>query len=253
MIDNLSKLFNTNIRISDLDLMHKDAQWPRSVEVCITRIPIRKRDGYNVNSFTEFAKRLKSSMVTNGIVFMICYAPVEAKNRPFEIAKIMTDIGFTHIDNIVIQKTWFPGKRSEVNLVNSHEYVLHFCNGNVWKLDRLPIREYLKTDQDTTCPGNTWKIETGSLDESYPLDLAELLIRMTDILPGSIVFDPYCGTSAALRACLNLGHSFYGFEQDPRQLKKYEKILKDFSKENANAKIESKKKKSKKNNVVRKI
>jgi len=244
MIDNLSKLFNTNIRISDLDLMHADAKWPKSVEVCITRIPIRKRDGYNTAEFTEFAKQLKSSMVSNGIVFLICYAPVEAKSRPFEIAKIMTDIGFNHIDNIVIQKTWFPGKRSEVNLVNSHEYVLHFCNGDVWKLDRLPIREYLKTEADVTCPGNTWKIETGSLDESYPLDLAELLIRMTDILPGSIVFDPYCGTSATLKACLKLGHSFYGFEQDPRQLKKYEKILKDFAKHNVTAAVEKKQKKS---------
>lgn len=244
MIDNLSKLFNTSIRISDLGLMDKDAVWPKNVEVCITRIPIRKRDGYSTNSFTDFAKKLKESMVKNGIVFLICYAPVEAKSRPFEIAKIMGDSGFTHIDNIVVQKTWFPGKRSEVNLVNSHEYVLHFCNGDVWKLDRLPIREYLKTEQDTTCPGNTWKIETGSLDESYPLDLAELLIRMTDILPGSIVFDPYCGTSASLRACLKLGHSFHGFERDPRQLKKYEKILKEFTKQNV--KVEKKRVKKKK-------
>jgi len=245
MIDNLSKLFDTNIRISELGLMHKDAKWPRKVEVCMTRIPIRKRDGYSTASFTEFANQLKSSMVPNGVVFLICYAPIEAKSRPFEIAKIMTDIGFTHIDNIVVQKTWFPGKRSEVNLVNSHEYILHFCNGKVWKLDRLPVREYLKTDQDVTCPGNTWKIETGSLDESYPADLAELLIRMTDILPGSIVFDPYCGTSASLKACLKLGHSFYGFEQDPRQLKKYEKILKEFSKQNTTVSIKKSTKKKK--------
>lgn len=246
MIDNLSKLFDTTIRISDLGLMHKDAKWPKHVEVCITRVPIRKRDGYTTESFTEFAKQLKASMVPNGVAFLICYAPVEAKSRPFEIAKIMTDAGFTHIDNIVIEKTWFPGKRSEVNLVNSHEYILHFCNGKVWKLDRLPIREYLKTDNDITCPGNTWKIETGSLDESYPADLAELLIRMTDILPGSIVFDPYCGTSASLKACLKLGHSFYGFEQDPRQLKKYEKILKEFSEQNVKVSIKKvKKKKSK--------
>lgn len=228
--------------------MDKDAIWPKNIEVCITRIPIRKRDGYSVEQFKEFATKLKNNMVPNGIAFLICYAPVEDKARPFEISRAMTDAGFTHIDNIVIQKTWFPGKRSEINLVNSHEYVLHFCNGNVWKLDRLPIREYLKTDDTVSCPGNTWKIETGSLDESYPIDLAELLIRMTDVLPGSVIFDPHCGTSASLQACLKLGHSFYGFEQDSRQLKKYEKIVKEHTKS-----IKKEDKKKKETNAVRKI
>ena len=147
----------------------------------------------------------------------------------------MADVGFIHVDNIVVKKTWFPGKRSETNLVNSHEYVLHFCNGEVWKLDRLPVREYLKTEDETTCPGNTWEIETGSLDESYPVDLAELLIRMTDCLPGSVIFDPYCGGTGSLRAALKLGHSFFGFDVDSKQIKKYEKVVKEYNKEMDNA------------------
>lgn len=210
-----------------MDCMDKDSVWPKNTEICITRVPIRKRDGYDPDKFSEFAERLKNHMVPNGIVFLICYAPIEAKWRPFEIAKIMADKGFTHIDNIIIKKTWFPGKRSEINLVNSHEYVLHFCNGNVWKLDRLPIRQYMKTDGEVSCPGNTWEIQTGSLDESYPVDLAELLIRMTDCLPGSAIFDPFGGGTAALRAALKLGHSYFGFEKDSKQLKKCEKLVKD--------------------------
>jgi len=230
-LDNLSNLFSTNIRVSDVDPLSQDAIWPMNVEICICRIQIRKKDGYDPEKIKIFAERLKNSMVNNGIVFLICYAPVEARFRPFEVAKTMTDVGFHHIDNIVVEKTWFPGKRSEVNLVNSHEYVLHFCNGNVWKLDRLPIREYLGTQDDISCPGNTWKIKTGSLDEAYPIDLAELLIRMTDCLPGSVIMDPYCGTSASLRAALKLGHSFYGFEQDARKMAKMDKIIEKFKKE----------------------
>ena len=230
-MDNLSNLFSTNIRVSDVDPLSQDAIWPMNVEICICRIQIRKKDGYDPEKIKIFAERLKNSMVNNGIVFLICYAPVEARFRPFEVAKTMTDVGFHHIDNIVVEKTWFPGKRSEVNLVNSHEYVLHFCNGNVWKLDRLPIREYLGTQDDISCPGNTWKIKTGSLDEAYPIDLAELLIRMTDCLPGSVIMDPYCGTSASLRAALKLGHSFYGFEQDARKMAKMDKIIEKFKKE----------------------
>jgi DNA modification methylase len=213
-----------------MDPMDKDSVWPRNTEVCITRVPIRKRDGWDPEKFKLFASRLKNTMANNGIVFLICYAPTEAKWRPFEVAKAMADAGFTHIDNILIKKTWFPGKRSETNLVNSHEYVLYFCNGNVWKLDRLPIRQYLDIEDDISCPGNTWEVETGSLDEAYPVDLAELLIRMTNCLPGSIVFDPYCGGTGSLKAALKLGHSFYGFETNKKNIEKYSKLIDEFSK-----------------------
>lgn len=226
-MDNLASLFNTTVRISNMDPMSEDAVWPKNTEICISRVPIRKRDGFDPENFAAFAEKLKNHMVPNGIVFLICYAPIEAKWRPFEVAKIMADKGFNHIDNIVIKKSWFPGKRSEVNLVNSHEYVLYFCNGNVWKLDRLPVRQYLKTESEVTCPGNTWEIQTGSLDEAYPVDLAELLIRMTDCLPGSVVFDPFGGGTGSLRAALKLGHSYFGFEKDVKQLKKCEKVFKE--------------------------
>jgi len=227
-VDNLNKLFQSNVRVSDVGPFDKDAVWPNNVELVITRIPIRKRDGYDIEMIKNLANKLKTSMVKNGIAFLICYAPVECKARPFEVAKCMTDAGFTHIDNIVIEKTWFPGKRTEINLVNSHEYVLYFCNGKVWSLDRLPVRHYLKTEDSISCPGNTWKVSTGSLDESIPLDLAELLMRMTDSLPGSIVLDPFMGNQATMQAAIKLGHSFHGFELDPKRMKKYEAMLKKY-------------------------
>lgn len=228
MTGDLHKLFDANIRISNLDPLSDGAIWPHSIEVCITRIPIRKRDGYSLEKINQLTTKLKSHMVKNGIVFLICYAPIECKSRPYEIAKSMTDAGFRHIDNIIIKKSWYPGKRSEFTLVNSHEYVLYFCNGNVWKLDRVPLREYLHTPEDVSCPGNTWLIKTGSLEESYPLDLAELLLRMTDCLPGSIVFDPFCGTKSSLLAAMKLGHSFWAFEKDAKRFEKYQKLVQEF-------------------------
>jgi len=224
-VNNLSKLFESNIRISNLHASDPDAVWPHNIELCITRVPIRKSDGYSPESMRHFAKKLKFNMVRNGVVFLVCYAPTEAKWRPFEVAKMMAEEGFTHIDNIIIEKTWFPGKRSEVNLVNSHEYVLYFCNGDVWKLDRLPVRDYLGIEEGVSCPGNTWKVATGSLDESISTDLAELLLRITDALPGSIVFDPFMGNISTLTAAIKLGHSFYGFEKDKKRIDKYQKAI----------------------------
>jgi DNA modification methylase len=227
----ISNLFATNIRIGNLDPLDNNAVWPNNIEVTICRVPIRKRDGFSPDKVKKLAEKLKTNTVKNGIVFLLCYAPNECKSRPFEVAKIMSDAGFNHIDNIIINKSWLPGKRSESNLVNSHEYALYFCNGKVWKLDRLPIKEYLDLSEDTSCPGNSWTVNTGSLEESYPVDLAELLIRMTDTLPGSVIFDPFMGTSATMQSCLKYGHSFYGFETDQRKLNRYKKIITDYQEE----------------------
>jgi DNA modification methylase len=224
-MNEIDNIFNTSVRISDMDPMHEDAIWPSGAEICITKVPIRKKDGYKYSLMEKLAKKLKSSMVKNGAVFIVCYAPSEAKSRPFEIAKAMVEAGFTHIDNIIIQRSWFPGKRSETSLVNTHEYVLWFCNGSVWNLDREPVKRYLKLSDDITCCGNTWQVETGSLDEAYSVDLAELLIKMTDSLPSSLIFSPYMSTSSVLKSAIKLGYSFSGFETDPRKIKQYKKIL----------------------------
>lgn len=230
MSDNSLSVFNTSINISQVKHDHADAIWPVGVDICIARLPIRKRDGYTPELMKTFAQRLKNSVSKNGIVYLICYAPSEAKSRPFEVAKEMVEAGFTHIDNIIIEKTWLPGKRAENTLVNSHDYVLWFCNGNVWKIDREPLRKYLMLDEGAPCIGNTWLVETGSLDEAYSDDLAEILLRMADCLPGSSVFDPFMSNSAIVRACLKLGHSLSGFEMNDRKLAQYTKIIDDFSK-----------------------
>ena len=227
--DDPSNIFATNIRISNMSCFDNDAIWPQGIEIAIFRIPIRKRDGYSTEMMTNLANKLKAHMAINGIAFIVCYAPQEAKARPFEVANTMVNSGFTHVDSIIIKRSWLPGKRSEVNLVNSHEYALYFCNGTVWKLDRHPIRQYLRTPDEVSCPGNCWEIDVGSLDEAYPEDLAELLIGITDSLPGSQVFDPFMKNSASLKACLKLGHSLTGFETDPKRIKRYEKIIKDHS------------------------
>ena len=102
----------------------------------------------------------------------------------------------------------------------------------LFSLNSFPVR---KTHQIGLAldiyDGNLCKVETGSLEESYPVDLAELLIRMTDALPGSVIFDPYCGGSASLQAAMKYGHSFFGFEKDQRKITKYKKIIDNFKEE----------------------
>lgn len=227
-MSNDSLIFDTHIKINNIDPFDKDAVWPQNVELCITKFPIRKRDGYSPELLKKFVDKLKSVMVQNGKAFIICYAPSECKSRPFEVAKAMTDVGFNHVDNIVCEKTWMSGKRSENMLVNSHDYVLFFVNGDTYKVDRSPIRYYMQLPDDVPCIGNTWLVESGGLDESYSDDLAELLVRFSDLLPGSSIFDPFGGSSGIIKTCLKLGHSMTSFETSKRKIEQYKKIIEEY-------------------------
>jgi hypothetical protein len=227
-MSNESLVFDTHIKIDTLNPMDKDAVWPANIEVCVTKFPIRKRDGFSADLLKKFVKKLKASVVPNGKVYIVCYAPSECKSRPFEVAKEMIGAGFNHIDNIVVEKTWMPGKRAENMLVNSHDYVLFFVNGDTWKIDRSPLHTYLMQEESSPCIGNTWLVQTGGLDEGYSDDLAELLLRFSDLLPGSSVFDPFMNNSGIIKACLKLGHSLKGFETDNRKINQYKKLLEEY-------------------------
>jgi hypothetical protein len=202
--------------------------WPHNVELCIFRMPIRKKDGYSVSLVQDLANKLKASLAPNAMLFVICYAPSECKSRPFEVASEFAKAGFNHVDNIVVERTWFPGKKSESTLVNTHDYVFFFVNGNIWTLDRAPLRQYMFQPEDQPCIGNSWLVESGSLDEAYSDDLAELIVRLADLLPGSSIFDPFMGNSGIVKTCLKLGHSLTGFEPDIKKIKQYQKIIEEF-------------------------
>lgn len=224
-IDNIKKVFTTNIRISNTGPLDERAVWPHGIDVVVTRVPIRTKDGYTRGRMEDLANRLRGSLAKNASAFLICYAPVEQRTRPYELAMIMEKAGLKLVDTIIVQRSWLPGKRNEHSLVNSYDMVFHFCNGEVWGLDRQPVKEYLSTAEDQTCCGNLWKVETGSLEDSYPPILAELLIRITDTLPAAMVFDPFMGTKSTLVSAVRLGHSFYGFEESAGKFKAYEKLL----------------------------
>lgn len=115
LIDNYKLIFDQVIRVSELDLFSEDAVWPFNVQVCITRVPARKKDGWSQEMFDKFALKLKSSMARNGSVFLIVYAPSEQKSRPFDIVNSMVRAGFTHVDNIVIKKVFRNLKLSGIS------------------------------------------------------------------------------------------------------------------------------------------
>lgn len=217
------------------------AIWPQKVDLVITRVPIRKKEGFSSKKFKEFSKRLFNSMEANSLAFLVCYAPIEDRTRPFEVCKLMVDSGFNHVDNIIIEKTWIPGRRSEVNLVNAYDFVLFFSKGNKYQIDRTPVQEYLQApyeilakeskDQDfqmpteSGCIGNLWLVQTDSLEDPISNDLADLLVLFSSVLPGSQIFDPFGGSKSLIKSASKLQHSLTIFEGNPKKFKTLEETL----------------------------
>lgn len=220
--------FPSAINIKHQGPLESDSVWPMNVELVIFRIPIRKKDGYSEYLLKTVAAKLKASLAPNAMAFVICYAPSECKSRPFEVAHEIAKTGLNHVDNIVVERTWHPGKKSDQTLVNTHDYVFFFVNGDTWTIDRTPLKQYLFQPADQPCIGNTWLVQSDSLDDAYSDDMAELIIRFADLLPGSSVFDPFMGNSGIVKSCLKLGHSLTGFEPDLKKINKYKKIIEEF-------------------------
>ena len=57
-MDNLANLLSTNVRIHNMDPLEPDAIWPMNIEICICRIPIRKRDGFDPEKMQIFAEEI---------------------------------------------------------------------------------------------------------------------------------------------------------------------------------------------------
>ena len=237
----------STIRVDPFGWDSEHAVWPKKVSLVITKVPIRKKDGFSSAKFKDFSEKLFNSMIANSVVFLVCYAPTEDRGRPFEICRSMVEAGFSHIDNIIIEKTWIPGKRSETNLVNAYEFVLFFAKGKKYQIDRSPVREYSSIPEgvlkdyssisneriierpavprEQTCIGNLWLVQTDSLDDSIPNDLAELLMLFSAVLPGSLIFDPFGGAKSLIKAAAKYGHSLHILEGDPHRFKILQKTL----------------------------
>lgn len=61
MSSNIARLFDTSLRISNMNPLDPHAVWPQNIEVCITRIPIRKRDGYDPDVIKKLITKLKTT------------------------------------------------------------------------------------------------------------------------------------------------------------------------------------------------
>lgn len=120
---------------------------------------------------------------------------------------------------------------------DAHEYIFHFTKTGSVPIDRLAIgvpykdqsniRRWVSAGRERKrCRGNQWWIPyatrraSKSHPAAFPPELPETCIRLTGLPPcglrgAVVVLDPFIGEGNTALACVRLGVSCIGFDNDP--------------------------------------
>lgn len=204
--------------------------WPENIDMFFTRLPSTEKEGYAKGLVGYIANRAYFNMNNNSLAFVLISSLKEEKQRPFSIIDSFTTAGFNFIDTIVWVKNKFIPTQGSKRLNNVYDFVFMFSKGENYHLDRESI-SHLKNRLDAEetnqylCGGNVWKIKIND-NESVPVELVDSVIKLSNILPNSLIADPFMADGATLQAAMNGMHSFWGCEKDLQKYSKCKKIIK---------------------------
>ena len=209
--------------------------WPRTVDLLITKLPATEKDGFTKGLAGFIANKAFTAMNPNSLAYVIVSSFKEDKARPFAVVDIFVNAGFNFVDSIVWLKNKFIPTQGSKRLNNVYDFVFFFSKGDNYHLNR-PSVSYLKKnvrpDEESTsdeylCPGNAWAIKIADKDTT-PVELIDCLIKLSNVLPNSVIVDPFMDTGAVLQAALQNGHSFWGTETEKAKFKKCKAIVEKF-------------------------
>lgn len=208
-------------------------EWPENVDLMFTKMPATEKEGFTRGLAGYIANKAFNSMNNNTLAFVLVSSYKEEKVRPYIVADTFRDAGFTFIDTIVWVKNKFIPTQGSKRLNNVYDFIFMFSKGDNYHLDRESIA-YLKNriDMDDSnneylCGGNVWKIKVDDKD-FVPFELVECVMRLANLLPNSLVIDPFMGSGATLKVALNNLHSFWGCESDAQRFKRCKRIIREY-------------------------
>jgi site-specific DNA-methyltransferase (adenine-specific) len=135
----------------------------------------------------------------------------------------------------------FKPINSKRYLNHCYEFIFHFTGKGDVPLDRLAvgvpyqdksnIGRWQAAKADLRCRGNTWFIPYKTIQTqrphpaTYPVELAEMCIKLHGLNRVSMVLDPFVGIGATALACQKLGKSFVGFDIDETYIAEARRLL----------------------------
>jgi site-specific DNA-methyltransferase (adenine-specific) len=219
-----------------------------SVQVCVTSPPYFRKKEYETQyeTYPEYRFYLKEVwrevhrvLNESGIMFVNIGNSFDNQFKSFEVAKDITESGFSLIQQVV----WVKGHHSPVqgnkHLNHLYEYIFLFSKSEIYSLNRLAIGVPYKdksnigrwkiATEDLRCRGDVWNINYETVqrhsekmhDAIFPKELPELCIKLASKSESDLILDPFLGSGTTILAASDLGRSSIGYEIN----QKYEGII----------------------------
>jgi site-specific DNA-methyltransferase (adenine-specific) len=170
----------------------------------------------------DVANRLRRHLTLQNVIHWIKSIAIDKKSIG-EYSTVRDDIAVGHYKPITSPRF----------LHDCHEYVFHFTKSGQVPLDRLavgvPYRDktnigrWASAKADLRCRGNTWFVPYETIrhrdtqrphPSTFPVQLAEMCIRLHGVTPATLVLDPFIGLGSTALAAQRLGLACIGFEID---------------------------------------
>ena len=186
--------------------------------------------GYNKGIAGFIANKSFGALNNNTLAFVIVSSLKEDKLRPYEIIQAFTAAGFKFIDTIIWVKNKVAQTQGGKRLNNSFDYILMFAKGTNYHLNRqiiASIRNRIdNNNNDYICPGNVWKIPI-SREFIIPAELIQSIIKLANLIPNSMILNPFAEDGVVLKVANEMGHSYFGTEKNKKLYQKCKRIIKD--------------------------
>lgn len=199
-----------------------------SIDCVVTSPPYKDCDNYSPTLIREVFTECKRVLTKDGLCFVNFGHLSEDKMRPFRIAIILEELGFTLSETFTWVKNHYRPIQGKRRVNNLTEFIFMFHNGKVPELDRLAIGIPYKdksnigryAKQDLKCAGNVWEIPYDTITSSeqklhndrFPLGLPTRCIKLAQ---AKSVLDPFSGSGTTALACKQLDVEFVGWEINP--------------------------------------
>lgn len=192
-------------------------------------------DNLSQDEYNEFTERwIKEALRVSKVCVVNFGGPT---SKPMNVANFMLSASKSGVvqQDIVWAKSistenfsigHFKPVNSERFITNLYEHIFLISRDGKFKIDRLSIgvpfqdksniSRFQSNNGDIRCRGNIWllpyKTRTKKLNHpaTYPLELAEMMIKLVDPLS---VLDPFCGVGTTGFACESLGISYTGIDK----------------------------------------
>lgn len=173
-------------------------------------------DEFTTSWLTECRRVLKE----NGSIWVI-----GTYHNIFRIGKIMQDLGYWILNDVVWVKTNPMPNFRGARFANAHETLIWAKRGkssgytfNYWDLKSLNEGLQMRSDWHMPICGGSERIREGGMKAHSTQKPEALLYRvvLSSTRPGDTVLDPFLGTGTTAAVCQTLGRRWIGIEREER-------------------------------------